>query len=331
MYVPVLHARRSEKAAVGKLPGIISGDGLIRPIFIPIRDGSKAKQNGRGAVVEVVRFLSKAKIPYILLTTPYDTKINYGQKLILKILKDDDKNNCVTPAIAVTKAKPISTLESEIEALEDSEFVVLHQAEPEVPSDVFDVLKNYKDKIQFHAFYVPGCKVTYMDKWKSSKRVVIEDGFKKQAKNENYSATPDETYSDLVFRFDEEGFDGFGDHTIIGEEYKPGGGIADYVTLHLTYPSKLKSNSYTSVGIRHFVSDTSTGRRQALVKSVFTNALAKLVAFYKAYPKDFAFSKACKEYADPSTNFAGPLPKAKILSIQHHIELMNHLNPLNLI
>jgi hypothetical protein len=143
--------------------------------------------------------------------------------------------------------------------------------------------------------------------------VLIHDGFRK-SKNADY---PDnEPFSELHLIYKDEGFSGFGDFLMVGDDYSETGGPAYAVAIHITYFRKDKV-----LFIRHFKSDRTDSPVDPAGK--FLEALEKLVEAVKAEETQIYKTKAIHEFIEfhNKGHFPG-LGYVKKLSMQHHLELM---------
>ncbi len=149
--------------------------------------------------------------------------------------------------------------------------------------------------------------------------VLARNGFNVALRNADYP--PSELYDDLNLTYlTKEKMKGYSDFTITGAGYKEGGGPAHAVAIHLTYerPSK-------DIGIRHFVSDTTTIPPSDPNLKI-GECLKKLDRYVKANLASFDFSDAVKKFqAIYQKGLTTNLGKLKQYSIEHHLELMNHL------
>lgn len=325
MYIPMLHARQSERLAVLKIKQKIHNSQGFLPLIIPVKDKDLGSGSGLRGVELLVKQFSSHRIPYLLLTTPYAKGVPYGQKEILLKLAHFDVNRQATVAVAVTRSKPVSALQAEIAALGERNFAVLHQSPSDDLQRLEKLLAQYSTRILRHVFYKKTCDPLYWDRWKSSSRALIHDGFRKLEKNALYAAKTDEEFSDLAFNYPGLGFQAYGDHTICGEEFTPGGGEPYAIAIHLTHPAPIETPPYTTINIRHFVSTNMTPETPEFDR--YIEALTKLVAFYRKYKSVLSFSEACREFEQWFTIKHYPkLGPVKQLTIQHHLELMLHLN-----
>jgi hypothetical protein len=306
MYIPSLHARRSEKNAV---LAIAKHRDKLLPLICPVE---------LAPAIELVRFFTKGDIPYIFLTTPITAKPAFSQADMLQVLRMHGNPDRILPAVAVTAAKPLTVLKAEIAALGAQPYAVLHVSESPLPAKLHALLAPTDEQQQWHLFRSEACSQAYADNWKNKPRAIIEECFVRQQKNADYAAVLDEAYNSLPFTYAGRGFQGFGDATVVGHRFTPSGGPALTVALHLTYPKA------SEVRVRHFVSKSDPAIR---VPPKYLDAQSQLVAFYRANAA-LAFSDACAEFErhHKAKHFPG-LPTAKKLCIQHHIELMLELAP----
>jgi hypothetical protein len=148
-------------------------------------------------------------------------------------------------------------------------------------------------------------------------KVLLEDKFKKQERNDKYQYKPDEFFSDDHLYFKEEGFQGFSDYSIIGNEYIETGFAPRAVVIHIVYFAEDKS-----LKIKHFVSD-SDQEDTANTPGKFYEAVKKLTAWYETEPNPDNMTLGLEillEHYKKKT-YQG-LGIAKKLSLMHHLELM---------
>ena len=151
----------------------------------------------------------------------------------------------------------------------------------------------------------------------SSGKVMLDDKFIRQEKNSDYSNNEDEFFSDDHIFYKEEGYSGFGDYSIIGNNYEEGGFAPKAVAIHIVYFDK-----DNALRVHHFVSDSNDGIEDPAGK--FYEAVTKLHGWYdsfgdyrqKTYALDVLLNYQERGY------YPG-LPTIKKLSIMHHLELMN--------
>ncbi|WLG45221.1 sce7725 family protein [Pseudomonas sp. FP1740] len=166
-----------------------------------------------------------------------------------------------------------------------------------------------------HVFLESHCGKLYQKHFTDYQRVLLRDGFKRQA-NRKY---PDvEPFSDLHATFNDEGMNGFGDFLIVGDEYSESGGPAYAVAIHLTFiDPDMDDAMYTY----HFKSDRQDTPTDPAGK--FYEALVKLVAAVKEPNSKILRTSAVEEFLGlyDRKHFPG-LGYIKKLSMKHHIEVL---------
>lgn len=144
-------------------------------------------------------------------------------------------------------------------------------------------------------------------------RVMMDDKFKKQSRNTDYAKIHDEPFSADHLYYEEDGYVGFSDYSIIGNEYSESGFAPYAVAIHIVYFDGEKN-----LRIKHFVSDTNDDIRDPAGK--FAEAVEKLVKWNKTKRLDTfgmkAFTQMYKNEVYPG------LGTVKKLSLMHHLELM---------
>jgi hypothetical protein len=151
----------------------------------------------------------------------------------------------------------------------------------------------------------------------TSNRVLFEDKFHKQVRNADYPE--DEFFSEDHLFYESERYKGFGDYSIIGDEYSESGFAPWADAIHIVYFDQEKV-----LRVRHFISDSNFGMEDVAGK--YYEALIKLTEWYRSYyeqsinPLTFALKTLLHHY---DTGYYPGLPTLKKLSIMHHLELMN--------
>ena len=148
-------------------------------------------------------------------------------------------------------------------------------------------------------------------------KVLWDDKFEKRARNSDYGENVDEFFSDDHLYYKDDGFIGFSDYSIVGNEYLEAGFAPYAVAIHIVYFDAEKN-----LRIYHFVSDSNEDIKNPAQK--FYQAVSKLHAWYQFKESSFrltlGFKKFLQHYADQSYPGLGTVKK---LSIMHHLELMS--------
>lgn len=144
-------------------------------------------------------------------------------------------------------------------------------------------------------------------------RVLLSDNFRKQEKNANYE-NADEFYTRDHLYYQDDGYVGFSDFSIVGDEYTESGFAPYAVAIHIVYFDDNKE-----MRVRHFVSDTNDDYSDTTGK--FNEALEKLIKWNKEMKLDTHAMKIFQKLYDEES-YPG-LGTVKKLSIMHHIELVS--------
>lgn len=147
-------------------------------------------------------------------------------------------------------------------------------------------------------------------------RIFLDDKFHRLDRNADYQQQDDEFFSDDHLWYQEEGYLGFSDFSIIGNEYFERGFAPLAVAIHLIYLDEDNCQR-----VRHFVSDSNEDIRDPAGK--FFEALEKLVAWHNDHPQLHMTDglKALLTHHDQQ-RYPG-LGVVKRLTLMHHLELMS--------
>jgi len=144
-------------------------------------------------------------------------------------------------------------------------------------------------------------------------RVLMDDKFKKQNRNTDYAKKDDEVFSNDHLYYKLDGYIGFSDYSIIGDDYSETGFAPYAVAIHIVYFDDKKS-----LRVHHFVSETNDDISDPARK--FSEAVGKLMEWNKTQQLDTFGIKAFTELYEKEA-YPG-LGTVKKLSLMHHIELM---------
>lgn len=145
-------------------------------------------------------------------------------------------------------------------------------------------------------------------------RVLLDDKFNKQARNNDYIEVDDEPFSEDHLYYLADGYVGFSDYSIVGNNYNETGFAPYAVAIHIVYFDD-KDNS---LRVKHFVSDSNEDISDPAGK--FHEALRKLVIWNTERKLP---TTAMRDFIDLFNREAYPgLGTVKKLSIMHHLELV---------
>lgn len=147
-----------------------------------------------------------------------------------------------------------------------------------------------------------------------NQRVMFEDRFPKKSRNVDYLEQEDEPFASDHLYYEQDGYKGFSDFSVVGDEYTESGFAPYAIAIHIVYFA-----SDQTLRVRHFVSDTNDDITDPAGK--FAEALGKLVAWNKTHNLNTYGIKTFEEiYRNRSYPGLGTVKK---LSIMHHLELMS--------
>ena len=186
--------------------------------------------------------------------------------------------------------------------------------------DLILIAKNRDAATSYNEIYLNGTEPLYTlipDEYRriirNKHRVILSDNFKKQEKNANYQ-NADEFYTADHLYYKDDGYVGFADFSIVGDEYKESGFAPYAVAIHIVYFDDNKE-----MRVRHFVSDTNDDYSDTTGK--FHEALEKLIEWNKEKNLDTYAMRIFQNLYDEES-YPG-LGSVKKLSIMHHIELIS--------
>lgn len=188
--------------------------------------------------------------------------------------------------------------------------------------DIVLVAKNKDTVISYNEIYSNGIEPLYtlmLDESdfrrviRNKHRVLLSDNFKKQEKNANYKNS-DEFYTRDHLYYKDDGYVGFADFSIVGDDYSESGFAPYAVAIHIVY-----FDDNNEIRVRHFVSDTNDDYSDTTGK--FHEALEKLIDWNQTMKLNtYAMNMFQKLYDEESYPGLGTVKK---LSIMHHIELVS--------
>jgi len=305
MYFPYLRGRQFELIALRELVEMnLIGNDII-PIIEPVKMSSTLVKTLERYIVKGydISFIFNPKVGSFYAETKKKSNIKHLDKL-KKLIKEKE----VIPAHYMCD-NSVDTIENWIKKGREIEKSMVICDDEDLLSTYNELFNNdvpkytlIKDKSEFRENI-------------SKNRILIADNFKKQKRNTDYINKPDEFFSSSHLSFKSNGYVGFSDYSVIGDDYSDSGFAPYAVAIHIVYFDKdMKLRVY------HFVSDTNDGIDDPATK--FAEALGKLVEWNKEAKLN---TYAIKEFTKMYENEIYPgLGVAKKLSIMHHIELMSN-------
>ena len=300
MYFPYLRGRQFELIALRELveKGVLSN--RITPIIEPVKLSS--------TLVKTIETYGENCKQLAIITNPKvgsfssDAKEEKNQKLkesLSACLKEN--NNILYMNLLRASSKPET-------------FIERHAANMGticVDKDAIPIYESYFSETDVKFNLIPD-ESGFRRKVRKN-RVLLADKFNKQERNNDYIEIDDEPFSEDHLYYSEDGYVGFADYSVVGEEYNETGFAPYAVAIHIVY-----FDTDESLRVKHFVSDSNDDISDPAGK--FQEALSKLVEWNAEKKLD---TVAMKEFEDLYRREAYPgLGTVKKLSIMHHLELI---------
>lgn len=147
--------------------------------------------------------------------------------------------------------------------------------------------------------------------------VLYRNSFDKQSRNADYNERSFYSTLHLEYKSIPQAV-GFGDFTILSEEYSESGGPAYVVTIHLSY---IDSEEFESMYVRHFSSYDDESPTDPGGK--FKDALKKLVVYVTKHEASFVKTTGLNGLLLLDGKPFPGLGQVKKLSLKHHIETIS--------
>jgi len=149
---------------------------------------------------------------------------------------------------------------------------------------------------------------------KAAKQIVFSDSFNKQRRNSDYDVKRDELFSKEHLVYNEYGFKGFSDASIIGMDYDEVGFAPRAVAIHIVYFDEKKY-----LRVHHFVSENNNDTKNPGKK--FREATKGLPDFIKEH--GVYITQGLKLLLEDVKEGKYPgLGQVKKYSLMHHLELV---------
>ena len=309
MYFPYLFGRQSELRALQSLCTGYSASGKVVPVIEPV----VKKPND---LLRCLGQLGEKNAQAVIVLNPEQGDFNKGgakewRKEVNGLLR---KHKCLIPAIKCGPKVTAKTVESSLKAYSTHQTAILYSS-PALTDDELAILTP-NPSILYHICLQGKISAHQRYMLPSKKAVDIVDYFNKQVRNADYSGT--ELFTDQHKLFAKTGI-GFGDYTVTGSIFQPGGGKPGAVALHMTY----KHPKTKDVWVEHFVSDdmdVNTGS----AASKYLEAVSKLTPHLVPRKTEFGLNSALDAYAlDANSGHFPGLGKSKERQIYHHIAVMH--------
>jgi hypothetical protein len=307
MYYPYFRGKQYELILLRELAGFIS-DNNIHPIIEPVKENLSALN-------KMLEQFTDNNVKFTVIINPIYGELVNNTGLIEEIVVQPGlrDNEGMSLGYIINDKSSIPEAINKIKEYNNFNFSLIHYGCKDGKNLSLETKKL--DNLREHIFidgYAGRLYRRHFDESNVSK-ILIRDGFRPQ-RNADYPET--EHFSDLHITFKDDKLEGFGDFSIVGDEYRESGGPAYAIAIHLTYLDEEED-----MHVRHFVSDRTESPIDPAGK--FAEALKKLVNEIGKEPPLVYRSDACYEFITlyNESHFPG-LGYVKKLSMQHHLELV---------
>lgn len=306
MYHPFFRGKQFELITVRETATLLAKSKFV-PIIEPVREALSGLER-------TLKTLCEAKGHAVVIVNPsYGVHSDDGQS-ISSFLKTQFQDNPLVDVGVLLKdgMTPAEAMDSYNEH-PDHTITFIHAGFTEAKS-LADALGDHLGDTR-HVFFEDHCGKLYRKHFEGCERVLLRDGFKVRRNRDHPTV---ELFSDLHITYPDEGMDGFGDFSIVGDEFAESGGPAYTVAIHLTF---IDPDNDDALYIYHFKSDRQDTPTDPAGK--FLEALTKTIKKLNEPNSKVLESSAVKEFRElyAKKHFPG-LGYIKKLSMKHHIETL---------
>ena len=272
MYFPYLRGRQFELIALRELVEKDVLSNKIIPIIEPVKLSSTLVKTIEtyGLNNKILAIITNPKVG----TFSSDEKNQKLRESFLSSLKEN--TNMLFFKLLRTKSNPEKFIEKHADSMGticiDKDAIPIYEtyfAEADVKFNLIPDESGFRRKIR-------------------KNRVLLSDKFNKQDRNNDYMDVDDEAFSEDHLYYQEDGYVGFSDYSVVGEEYNETGFAPYAVAIHIVY-----FDNNDSLRVKHFVSDSNDDISDPAGK--FQEALSKLMVWNEEKRLD---TVAMKEFED---------------------------------
>jgi len=298
MYFPYFRGRQYELLALKELVK----SGLIGKSVIPVVEPVKLSSTFNGTLTE----FNNASVPLALIFNPAVGDLTNNPNIFSSLYPYINNSKLISPAVIINAhTKNIMDFLESNGFSKNSLLTILDDR------DCISIYENiFGNNFPKYTLFTEERQIRRTVK---QNKVMFEDKFRKKDRNADYPS--DEFFSEDHLYFSEEGYAGFGDYSIIGNEYTESGFAPYAVAIHIIY-----FDNDSNLRVRHFVSDSNEDISDVAGK--FYEAVSKLAEWYKS-GQERQLTTGLRILLDHYKNRTYPgLGTLKKLAVMHHLELM---------
>lgn len=293
MYYPILRGKQFELIALRELAENLAPN-FICPVIEPVR-------GNLGPLRKTIDTLSSYGIQPVVIINPC---IGDFAKLEANLLDIALEQNSFIPCVKAKSAADLSILKGGQLTIDKCAIFIENSIDKAFIEEISQASRVFVNKDKIH----PGALS------RLNNVVLFGDFFDKKTRNADYQT--ESFYSSLHTEW--KSFSnaiGFGDYTILSEEYSESGGPAYVVTIHLSY---INPDEFDAMYVRHFSSFNDDSPANPGGK--FKSALEKVFEYIEKNPESFTETLGLRELLDLRGSPFPGLGQVKKYSMKHHIE-----------
>lgn len=301
MYYPFLRARQFELIALRELATEEATQGVIIPILEPV------KETHNNLTLAHKVFQNKDQTAY-LIVNPTIGELAKDSNFYLEYLNELENSKFI-PAFHYRSNSEFINQSIDNFGLSNCMIICQNDVNPDdlefkqlvAKNEVSSLNVNDPNRNRALHRFIKGLNKNY---------IRLDDLFEKQARNSDYLEIKEHRFSEEHIYYNEDGFNGFSDYTVLPSEYIDGGSTPRAVVIHLTY-----LNGEKQIWIRHFTSKTNDSISN--VQGKFAEAAEKAVVYCRQRDlKNSAISELISYY--DNEHYPG-LGTVKKISIKNHL------------
>ena len=266
MYYPLLRARQFELITIRELVAENAIQDVVTPIFEPVKE----THNNLDIAFDI--FQQGTQSAYLILNPGYGEMAGDGTHYLDYLLTK--QQGTYLPAFRYRSNGNYIRLAIQNYNLTGCLIICQNDINPN--NTDFSELAELKEVVAFN-IEDPGRNRSlsrYVRELNKS-FIRLDDPFEKQLRNSDFLSIAEHQFSEEHLYFQDEGYTGFSDYTVMPSEFIEGGSTPRAVVIHLT-----SLNKQGQIWIRHFTSDTNDSI--ANVQGKFAEAAAKAVNYCRA-------------------------------------------------
>lgn len=303
MYFPYVRGRQYELLALRELVATGRLSQHIIPILEPVKLSSTLSKT-------IEEFISKDR-KICLVCNPAVGSFSVD-------MKDDDKDTNKKKFLQYLSEPQI--IKAHIFKKDSSESLSFWEEKNGIKKNEWYIINNNREYLNEYlkVFKDVEPQMSFIPDDRAFKRGVLgnitmlEDRFNKCNRNSDYLNMIDEFFSDDHLFYNEEGFEGFSDYSVIGEDYLESGFAPYAVAIHIVY-----FDSDRNLRVHHFVSKSNSDIQNPAGK--FYEAVSKLNDWI--LENNNQLTRSLDVFIEHYKNQTYPgLGSVKKLSLMHHLE-----------